>query len=221
MTGLAGRFRHQRTKGNLRPKHTDNEGFTLGIKASLRQGRGSLRKRRLRFSDLEQSGELTPVLQQELFHGGGFRQADRPVVGFCGLTGLPEAMQEVSANGPIRLIMQHSIQVNRVQKGESRCGSVRFRDRGGISSARAEGRRYADQPFVKQCYGRPVGLAAARTLRMYGLNCSFQLKSAGASLRERFAKMALRLFDQRNRPSIRVLLGKRNITAVRPSSRGA
>ena len=101
----------------------------------------------------------------------------------------------MSTNGPVRLVVRHSVRVNRRQNGKSCCRSVRFRNRSGVSSSRAERRRYADQSFVEQCYRGPVGPAGARTLGMYGLNCSFKLKSAGASELERFAEMALRLFD--------------------------
>src|SRR5262245_19113848 len=55
---------------------------------------------------------------------------------------------------------------------------------------------------------------------MHRLNGSFQLKSAGSSMFERFAEMALRLFHQRKRPLRRVLLGKRNVTAIRLPARG-
>src|SRR6266478_9683988 len=161
------------------------------------------------------------LLEQELSQCGIFRQTDRSVVGVCGLTRFPKTLQEVSANGPIRLIVRDGVAVNRLENGQPRFRSLCFGNCGCVSSLRSECGRYADQTFVKLCYRSPVSLAGTRTLRMHGLNCSFQLKSAGASSRERFAKMALRLFDQRNRPSIRVLLGKRNITAVRSSSRGA
>src|SRR2546429_2903190 len=59
----------------------------------------------------------------------------------------------------------------------------------------AERGRYADQLFVKQCYRRPVGPASMCTLSMYRLNCSFELKPAGAPALETLGEMTFRLFD--------------------------
>ena len=114
----------------------------------------------------------TAFLEQELSHCGIFRQTDRSVVGVCRLTLFPKTLQEVSANSPVRLIVRHSVRGNRVQNGESRFWSLRFRNCGGVSESCAERGRYADQLFVKQCYRRPVGPVGVCTLRMYRLNCA-------------------------------------------------
>src|SRR6266550_2017638 len=66
---------------------------------------------------------------------------------------------------------------------------------GGVSNSCAERGRYADQLFVKQCYRRPVGPASMCTLSMYRLNCSFELKPAGAPALETLGEMTFRLFD--------------------------
>jgi hypothetical protein len=134
------------------------------------------------------------LLEQELSHCGIFRQTDRSVVGVCGLTLFPKTLQEVSANSPVRLIVRHSVRGNRVQNGESCFWCLRFRNCGGVSDSCAERGRYADQLFVKQCYRRPVGPASVCTLRMYRLNCSFELKPAGAPALESIGEMTFRLF---------------------------
>jgi hypothetical protein len=53
---------------------------------------------------------------------------------------------------------------------------------------------------------------------MYRLNRGLELESAGATATRRFGKMAFRLFDQWQRPLLAILLRKRNVPAVRPSS---
>src|SRR6266436_4798496 len=147
-------------------------------------------------SDCGEKAENSAVfLEQELSHCGIFRQTDRSVVGVCGLTLFPKTLQEVSANSPVRLIVRHSVRGNRVQNGESCFWSLRFRNCGGISDSRAERGRYADQLFVKQCYRSPVGPVSVCTLRMYRLNCSFELKPAGATALETLGEMTFRLFD--------------------------
>jgi hypothetical protein len=134
-------------------------------------------------------------LEQELSHCGIFRQTDRSVVGVCGFTLFPKTLQEMSANSPVRLIARHSVRGNRVQNGESCFWSLRFRNCGGVSDSCAERGRYADQLFVKQCYRRPVGPVSVCTLRMYRLNCSFELKPARAPALESIGEMTFRLFD--------------------------
>ena len=133
----------------------------------------------------------------------------------------PKTLQQMSANCPVRLILRPSIRVNRLQNGESRFRPVRLRNRGGVSSSCAERWRYAEQLFVEQRYRCPVGPAAARTLSVRGLNCRFKLKSAGASLFERVSEIAFRLFYQRKRPLLGVLLRKRNVPTIRPPARRA
>src|SRR6516225_8384665 len=133
-------------------------------------------------------------LEQELSHCGIFRQTDRSVVGLCGLTLFPKTPQEVGANSPVRLIVRHGLCVNRFENSESCFWSLRFRNCGGASDSCAERGRYADQLFVKQCYRRPVGLASVCTLRMYRLNCSFELKPAGAPALGSLAEMTFGLF---------------------------
>jgi len=89
-----------------------------------------------------------------------------------------------------------------------------------MSNSTAQRRGYADKLFVEQSDRRPVGPAGARAPGMHRLNGRFQLKSSGSSKFERFAEMALRLLHQRKRPLLRVLLGKRNVTAILPPARG-
>ncbi len=132
-------------------------------------------------------------MKQELSHGGIFGQADGAVVGVCGLTSLPEALQEVSANRPVRLIMGHGLRVNRFENGESCCRSVCFRKRGGVSGSCAERRRYPEQLFVEQHDCCPVGPTGARALRMHGLDGSFNLKSSDAAMLESLRQMVFRL----------------------------
>jgi hypothetical protein len=127
----------------------------------------------------------------------------------------------VSANRPVWLIVRHILSANRLQSRKPCFRSIRFRDRSGISNSGSDRLRDANQPLVEQGYRRPIGSTGTSALCVYGLNCSFKLKSAGASLFECFAKMAFRLFDQRKRPLLRVLLRKGNISAVKPSPRGA
>lgn len=57
---------------------------------------------------------LGALPKQELSHCGIFRQADRPVIGVSGFRDLPEALQEMSADRPIRLVMRHGSRVNRL-----------------------------------------------------------------------------------------------------------
>src|ERR1700747_1263580 len=151
----------------LRIEAVDHAGLTPGLEAGLRRACCDLRKWIFRFSDLGQSKGLTPLLQEKLFYGGVFRQSDRTVVGVPGLTSFPKALQEVSANGPVRLIMHHRFQVDRVQNGESRFRTIRFGDSGGIAGSSAERRSDPKQLLIELHNRRPLGPAAARALRMY------------------------------------------------------
>ncbi len=77
------------------------------------------------------------LLEQELSHCGILRQIDRPVVGVCGLTRFPKTLQQVSANGPIRLIVRNSVAVNRLENGQPRFRSLCFGDCRCVCSLRA------------------------------------------------------------------------------------
>src|SRR5215469_1451217 len=103
----------------------------------------------------------------------------------------------MSAHCPIRLVMRHGICVNQFKSGESCLRSLCFGNGGGVSNMRAKRGRYTEQLFVEEHDGRPIGPSGAGALRMHGLNGSFQLKSAGAALFERFAEMEFRFFYQR------------------------
>ena len=109
--------------------------------------------------------------------------------------GFTEPFEEVGANSPVRLIMRHSVRGNRFQSGESCFWSLRLRNCRGVSHSCAERGRYADQLFVEQSYRSPVCPASVRTLRMYRLNCSFKLKSAGAPALGSLGEMTFSLFD--------------------------
>ena len=145
-------------------------------------------------SDLGQPEELAALLEQELSHCGVFCQADRPVVSVRGISSFSKLVHEVGSNCPVRLIIRHSVRVNGVQNGESRFGSVRFRNRGGVSSSRAERWRYPEQLFVEQHDGRPVDSSGARALGMCGLNGSFELKPADVALLESLGQMTFCFF---------------------------
>lgn len=160
------------------------------------------------------------LVEQELSHGRVFGQADGAVVGVCSLAGLAEALQEMSANRPVGLISSHSVLIHRIQNGQSCFGSVGFSNRGGVSGPRAERRRYAKQLFVEEHDRRPIGPASAGTLSVYGLDGSFELKAAGAAALKSFSQITFRFLYQRKRPLFGVLLGKGNVSAVGPSSRG-
>src|SRR5437016_11215199 len=65
-------------------------------------------------------------LEQELSHCGIYRQTDRSAVGVCGLTRFPKTLKEVSAKGPIRLIVRNGVAVNRLENGQPRFRSLCF-----------------------------------------------------------------------------------------------
>jgi hypothetical protein len=152
------------------------------------------------FSDLGRSEEFAALLKQELSYCWVFCQADSTVVGICGVAGLPQTLQEVSANRPVRLIMRHSFWVNRFQDRKSCFRSVRFRDRGGVSGSRAQRRGYADQLLIEACDRRPLSSPGARALRVYRLNGSFELESADLAALESLGQMVFRIFYQRKGP---------------------
>src|SRR5882672_77982 len=143
---------------------------------------------------IQNSGKLAALPEEKLPHGGVFCQADRAVIGVRSFTRLPESLQEVSTHGPIRLVAGDIVQSDRIQNRDCLFRSVRFCNHGGVSRSSTERRRYPEQLFVEQHDRRPVGPAAARTLRMYGLNGSFELKSPDSAGLKSLGQMTLRLF---------------------------
>src|SRR5580692_7587181 len=111
----------------------------------------------------------------------------------------------MSANCPVGLISGDVLWVDPIQHRQSRFRSIRFSDRRGVSSSRAERRGYADQLFVEQHDRSPLGPAAARPLRVYRLNRGLELKPASATAIRRLGEMAFCFFDQWHRPLLGVL----------------
>ena len=133
-------------------------------------------------------------MEEELANSGVFRQADSAIVGVGGLASLPETLQEMGADGPVGLIMRDGLQGNRVQDSESCFGSFCFGDGCRVSRLRAERRRHAEQLFVEQDDGRPVGPAAGSAPGMHGLDGRFELKSSELAVLESLGQMKLRFF---------------------------
>ena len=104
---------------------------------------------------------------EELPHGGVFRESDRPVVSVLGFGPFPKKLQEMSPNRPIGLIVGDCILIDRIQNDQPLFRSNRLRERRGVSNSRAKSGRDADQLFVEQRYGGPVGPASAGPLSMY------------------------------------------------------
>src|SRR5215472_3981630 len=125
----------------------------------------------------------------------------------------------MSANRPVGLICRDVSRLDRIQYRQPRFGPAGFGNGRGVSSTRAQCWGDADELFVEQHDRSPLGPAGARPLRVYRLNCGFELKSAGTTLLRRLGKVTFRLFDQWKRPLPRVLPRKRNVPAVRPSAR--
>jgi hypothetical protein len=101
----------------------------------------------------------------------------------------------MSANRPVGLINRDLVHIDPIHYRESCFRSVRFADRGGVSSSRAERWRYPEQLFVKQSDRSPLGPAAACPLSVYRLNRGLELKAAGATVTRRFGEMTFRFFD--------------------------
>src|SRR5271169_3634353 len=101
----------------------------------------------------------------------------------------------MSANCPVGLISGDRGRVDSIQYRQSCFRSLRFGYRRGVSGLRAERRGYTDQPFVEQHDRIPLGVAAARPLGMYRLNCGLELKPARATATRCFGEVAFRLFD--------------------------
>ena len=101
----------------------------------------------------------------------------------------------MSANRPVGLIARDGLEIDRVQYRQPRFRSPRFGYCRGVSSSRAERRRYADQLLVEKQDRTPFSPTTARPLSMYRLNRGLELKAAGAATTRRFGEMALCLFD--------------------------
>src|SRR5215472_14559376 len=187
---------------------------------SLRQLREDFTRIEWAFRIISTAARSAALVEEERSYGRIFGQADGAIVGVCGLTGLSEALQKVRANGPVGLVVRHSVQGDRIENDEACFGSVRFGDRGGVSGSCAERGRHAQELFVEQNDGCPIDAAGTCALSLYGLDGGFELESPDASLFESFSQMTFGFFHQRKRPVIWVLLGKRNVSAVRASSRG-
>src|SRR5947208_4227636 len=125
------------------------------------------------------------------------------------------------ANRPIGLISREYIPIECIHNCGALFGSTCFGKSGGISSLPADCRRYADQLCVELNNRFPLNTAAACPFSMYRLNCRFQLKTSCAPIFGRLCEIALRLFYYRERPQFRILLGKRNVTAILIAPGGA
>ena len=134
------------------------------------------------------------LLKQELSYGGVFCQADRAIVGVRGLARLPETLQEVSANRPVRLIMRHRFRVNRFQNGQSCFWSIRFRHRRGVSSSRAQCRGDAGKLLIEARDRRPLRPPGARALRVYRLNRQLRVEIGRRGRAESLGQMTFRIF---------------------------
>src|SRR5262249_14254819 len=138
----------------------------------------------------------TPLVEQELPHGWVFGQADGPVEGVGSLLRFSESLQEVRADGPIGLIIQHGSELNFIQCSQACTWPFHFGQGGGVSSAGAQRRKYTDELLIEEHNGIPLGSTAARPLRMYRLDRGFKLKTAGATLLRCLGKMAFGFFDE-------------------------
>src|SRR5579871_1012298 len=70
--------------------------------------------------------------------------------------------------------------------------------------------------LIKDADRGPLGAASAGALSMDRLNRRLKLKAARMPALRRLSKMALRFFHKVKGPLARILLGQRNITAMRP-----
>src|SRR5215472_4599387 len=188
---------------------------------SLRQLREDFTRIEWAFRIISTAARSAALVEEERSYGRIFGQADGAIVGVCGLTGLSEALQKVRANGPVGLVERNGVRVDRIENGESAFGSVCFGNCSSVSDPCAEGGRYTEQLFVEQNDGRPIDAAGMCALGVYGLDGRFELESPDALLLEGCGQMTFGFFYQRKRPVLWVLLGKRDVSAVRASSRGA
>jgi hypothetical protein len=83
---------------------------------------------------------LAPLVEKELSYGLIFCQSDGPVVGLLRLMAVPKSLQEVSADGPVRLIGRHGCGINRVQHCKAPCWSIRLCYCSGVCSLPADSR---------------------------------------------------------------------------------
>ena len=91
-----------------------------------------------------------PPLEQELSHRRVLGQANCPVESIRSLRGFPQALPQMSANGPVGLIIRDRFEVDPIQYREASFRPDRFAGRGGVPRSRAERWGNADQLFVKQ-----------------------------------------------------------------------
>src|SRR5262249_32661383 len=80
----------------------------------------------------------SPFLKQELSDCRVFGQTDGAVEGVESFLRFSESLQEVRANGPIRLIIRYGSEFNLIQCCEACTGPLRFGKGGSVSGARAE-----------------------------------------------------------------------------------
>jgi len=81
-----------------------------------------------------------------------------------------QALEQMRADGPVRLVRHHRRGFNLVQGGKARSGPPLPQQRQRTADQRADGRLNPDQPLVEQCYCFPIGSSGSRTIGMHRVN---------------------------------------------------
>src|SRR6185312_2360910 len=141
-------------------------------------------------------GKSAPPFQQECSHGGVLREPDGPVEGVPGITRSSQTLEEMRANGPVRLAGRDAVANDRIERSKPSHRAGRLGHRGGVPGARSQRRRQRDEMFVEQHDRGPVGLAVTHALAAYGLYRGLELEAAGATVCRRSREIALRFLDR-------------------------
>src|SRR5215831_9262879 len=129
-------------------------------------------------------------------------ETNRAVEGLGGLMRTVQLPQQVSANGPVRLVGDHRTCIDLIQQPQSGLSSVDFGMRGRACHGSADGWRELRQLIIESGDGGPIRAPSAGALGMHRLNRRLDLESPQARMSRRHRELTLGLVDQGREPKV-------------------